>query len=485
MASKLNHFFNFISVIAVAAIAIPITYMLLGGSGIPHGSFYIPVLTFGVVVFGYFVQHGMASLLGQRTSRDGLASRKTGTMNGFRISYAILPILIIIALGFLVRFSFDRYLYSLYVNNIIEHYEQLSAYPYMAMFLFILSAMSGIIIWFYPMERLSNIYIMIVGIALFMIEFALTFTAYFDSTVRTLVGGCFAVFVSCMMLIYNQSNLQKTYQGSVVSIITPSSRFYNILLVLILLVCLLLAFGLSYVILSGVFLLLRALFYLILYKMFYGYVAPNENLTPYDYVDMEEQALKFNREVMDANSQYMIAMFLTLAFLVIVAIIGIRTGALQKIFRYLYNIIADFFSTISIGTELIKDIDPFDNVYNYKDQKKKLQRASINDYIKMAEQTDNYRAFMQRLAKMPDYEAQISYAYAMLVTVCKKSNVNLKNSDTPREIQSKVTHMIAEDEISEITRNFEAVKYAEFELSPTEASSILNKICAIIKRYIF
>lgn len=484
MESKLNHFFNFISVIAVASIAIPITYVLLGGVGIPNGAFFIPVLTFGVVVLGYFIQHGISSLLGQRISRDGLDNRRTGVMNGFRISYAFFPILIVIAVSFLLRFGFTRYLYYLFKSGAIDHYDQHSAYPYMVMFLFIACALGGIIIWFYPMERLSNIYVMIVGTALFMIEFALTFTAYFDSTVLSLVGGSFGIFISCMMLIYNQSNLQKTYQGSVVSIITPASRFYNMLLVLVLLVCLLFALGVSYVVLSGIFLLLRVLFYLILYKLFYGYVAPNENIT-YEYVDMEDEAVKFSRNVMDTGSQYMIAMFLMLAFIIVVVIIGIRTGYLQKIYRYIYDIIADFFNTISIGREMMKDIDPFDNTYNYKDQKKKLQRASINDYINMAERTDNYKSFMQRLSKLPDYEAQISYAYAMLVTVCKKSSVNLKISDTPREVKSKVTHMIAEDEIAEITRDFEAVKYAESELSPTEASSILNKICAIIKRYIF
>lgn len=483
MANKLNHFFNFISVIAVASFFIPTTYILLGGVGIPNSLVRLPALTFGTVVLGYFFQHAAARLLGQRASKNGLDDGKTGVITNFRISYAVIPILFITVIGVLVRFGFDKYLYYLFTSGVINHFDRFSAYPYIVMLLFILCALAGVIIWFYPLERLSNIYVVIVGTVLFIIEFALSFTAYFDSSSAVLIGVCFAVFVSCMMVIYNQSNLQKTYQGSVVSIITPSSRFYNLLLVGILLIGLLLAFGLSYVVLSGLYLLIRILFYFILYKTFYGHVSNERYMA--EYVDMEEEAVNFSKRVMNSNSQYLLSVFFILLFFIIVIIIGVRSGWIQKLYRWIYDVLADFFNTIRIGGELMKDSDPYDNVYNYRDQKKKLQKAAVGDYIGMAEQTDNYKAFLQKLGKLPDYEAQISFAYAMLVSVCRRSNVNLKISDTPREVKGKITHMISEEEIAEITRDFESVKYAKSDLSSAEASSVLNKICVVIKRYIF
>ena len=53
--------------------------------------------------------------------------------------------------------------------------------------------------------------------------------------------------------------------------------------------------------------------------------------------------------------------------------------------------------------------------------------AAIKDYIEMAADTDSYRTFLQRLGKMKNYEQQLCYAYAVLLVMYKRININLKH----------------------------------------------------------
>jgi hypothetical protein len=71
------------------------------------------------------------------------------------------------------------------------------------------------------------------------------------------------------------------------------------------------------------------------------------------------------------------------------------------------------------------------------------------------------------------------------VTVLRGESTALRLSDTPREIQRKVVHLVPEEDIALITRDFEFIKYGGMELTEEEASGILERMCTIIKRYIF
>ena len=103
----------------------------------------------------------------------------------------------------------------------------------------------------------------------------------------------------------------------------------------------------------------------------------------------------------------------------------------------------------------------------------------------MAEDTDSYRAFMTRLGKLKTYDEQLCYAYAVLIRMYKRLNISLRHSDTPREMEKKVRNALSDEEISRITADFEAVRYAEREPDDAEAAAILDTICNAVKRYMY
>jgi hypothetical protein len=103
----------------------------------------------------------------------------------------------------------------------------------------------------------------------------------------------------------------------------------------------------------------------------------------------------------------------------------------------------------------------------------------------MAEDTDSYRAFMTRLGKLKTYDEQLCYAYAVLIRMYKKMNISIKHSDTPRETEKKVKNALSDAEISKITADFEAVRYAEQDPGEAEAAEILSNICNAVKRYMY
>ena len=169
---------------------------------------------------------------------------------------------------------------------------------------------------------------------------------------------------------------------------------------------------------------------------------------------------------------------------VLLIFIGIKTGLVQKFLRWL----REFIDTILIGSSIIKssfDPNAEEGTYNYRDERRKLQNAGIRDFDAMAESTDNYRLFLQRLGRLRTYDEQLCYAYAVLLRMYKKMNIPLKISDTPRENEAKVSHALAVSEIEKITADFEAVRYAGHTPDDAEASRILGDICAVIKRYLF
>ena len=126
-----------------------------------------------------------------------------------------------------------------------------------------------------------------------------------------------------------------------------------------------------------------------------------------------------------------------------------------------------------------------DGIYNYKDEKKLLQKAQIQDISSLAADTDNYRTFLSRLGKLKNYDEQLCYAYAVLLRMYRQMNIALKVSDTPREVKRKVIRALSEEEIAHITEGFEAIRYAEKQPSDAEASAILSEICSAVKRYMY
>lgn len=480
---------NMISLLGLAMLMIPLSFVLLGDR-FPASGQVLPVIAILATFFGYGTQWVFSSAVGKRATDDRFAAVKDGVFDRFRIQYAFVPILVIFAMSVVVGIVFNSYMDYLCANNVIRY--TTAFFGILAGLLVFISGLSGCVIWFYPIERLSNIFVLITGCVLFFAEgFYLILTNILDDGSFSLIYRLavpLLIFSFCVFLIYNQSNLQKRYHGSVVTVITPAARAYNMLLVMILILMMVAACAVIYVALSGVAIILKALLFIIAYKLFSN-AANESDYKVYEYVDPDDASAQFERSVMSPDNQYLLAVFFLMALAAVFLIIGIRSGWLQRIVAKIRIWLREFIETILIGSEIFaRSSDPNmeDSQYNYKDEKRLLNKdASVRDYEEMAEDTDSYKIFLQRLSKLETYDEQLCYAYMVLLKIYKRRNVILKLSDTPREIEGKIIRAISETEITEITDDFERVRYGEAVLAEGESGRILSNICEVIKRHMF
>lgn len=488
-----DRLFNAVALAAVAMLTVPLFLIFLGGT-IPYSGPILSAFAILSACTGYGLQWAFAHLTGKTASRDGYDDPSRGVLGRFRFTYAFVPLLICLLLAVGVFFLYNAVVMRMYVdavfleNGLFVHYTIL--YPVCAAALFFAAALAGCVVWFYPVERLTSLYLLMGACVLFFLESVfLSVTARATQMnaggfVSVNLGIPFAVFFLCVLVIYNQSNLQKKYRGSVVSVITASERRYNLFLVLLVTLAFGAVLGVVYVMLKGLTVLLRMLLFVILYHLFHGEEGGGPLGKNYEYYDSDDASNYLRRDVMSPENQYLVAVLFLIIFAAALLFLAWRTGVLKKIWQKL----RDFIETVLIGIGIFRvsfDPNETEGIYNYKDEKKQIQKARIRDYHEMAEDTDSYRVFMTRLGKLKTYDEQLCYAYAVLIRMYKKLNISLRHSDTPREMEKKVRNALSDEEISRITADFEAVRYAEREPDDAEAAAILDTICNAVKRYMY
>lgn len=482
MIKLIDRMLGFVSLIGASMFAIPLSVLLLGSS-FEGAAIIIPVLSLAFSFFGFFLQNLNAKLQNKRASEDGFSSLKDGVLEGFKPIYSAIPIALLIILSVPILLIYDKSMQMLFAKGIMDRYDFIYTVFFAIIYLF--SSITGVVIWFYPVQRLSNIYVLLAGASIFYVEtfFVVLNKSMYSSTVIALP---LIVFTVCILLIFNQSNLQRQYRGSVVSVMTPSSRLYNVFLVFVLFLMFLAVAYIVYVLLSGLWIILKSILYIILFRIFH--TTTTNGSDEYEYVDSDEARSKFERDVVSNENANLLGVFIFIVAVFAFVYIGIRKGFLIKFFNKIREWIREVISTYLIGREIFKNsFDPNeeDEFLNYKDEKKKIQNAAIRDYDSMAEATDDYKTFIRELGKLHDYNEQLCYAYSVLLKIYKKKSIAIKISDTPREVKGKVERSVNEGVIAEITSDFEQLRYAEKDVTDSEAAEILENICAEIKRYMY
>ena len=488
MQSGFSVFLRGISVLGVTMLVIPVNLLLLEGT-FPNSRWIVPLLTILAVFLGNGMQTGYAAWLGKKNTNDALAF-DVHTFNRYHYTHAIIPILIAIgfsvALCLLTRQYMQEYLYEVYLEQLYQgnpnaYYVEESLVPYVGAVLWFVSQLAGIIIWFYPPVRLNSVYTLLWAMGILFIEFCLYIFTGGLVTFRYLQGifvGCLTVFCVCITILYNQGNLESSYRGSVVSIFKTEDRLYNILLVLLLFAAVGVVLLLSYVIVNGIYSLVVTIVWFVLYRILYDGAADDPS-RQYEYMEMAE---RHGERIKGSDTGNYIGLFIGLAAIAVLLFIGIKTGWIKKTFLRLCHWIYEVFGAILQKRN--PSGHPEETFYqNYVDEKRKTQNALIREYEKLAEHITSYKEFLQQLSRLPDADAQICFAYVVLVRMYAQGNVNLKRSDTPREVEYKVLRAVSGEEIRPITAAFEKIKYAETEIPVEDASEILKSMCEIIHRY--
>ncbi len=486
MTKIMDKLLSFVSLIGAAMFAVPLSILLLGAL-FPYSTIIMPVFAVLFTVMGYGLMSLYAKIIKKRASEDGFGLVSEGIFNGFRLKYCAPVALLLLILTIPATMLFSFIMRTLWLNAVIFNFNSFNQLEFAAVFF--TSSLVGTVIWFYPVQKLSNIYVLIGGSCVYYIE---TFMAFFISksfgegfSVLNL-GLPFVVFNISLLLIFNQSNLQKQYKSSIVSEISPYARLYNFYLVIVIILLFIAVCALVYVILSGLSVIFNTILYVLLRTALRS--SSKGEMVEYEYVDSDDAMNKFEKEVLRNNGAAMLNAFWALAAVTVLIIIGVKTGILKKWFIAVKQWLYDAFYTVIVGVSLFKsagDEEELDTVYNYKDEKKRLQKALVRDYDKMADETDTYKQFMTRLGRLKNYDEQLSYAYKVLLKTYQKMNISLKQSDTPREVEGKVVRVMTTDTINKITSDFERIKYAEDVPSGTEAAAVLENICGEIKRYLY
>lgn len=479
-------------IVGVSMLLIPVNLLLLEGQ-LPGARWLVPLLTFLFVLIGNGMQSIYAQWLGKRSTRDALVYDQN-TFTKYHYTHAILPLLF--AIGFsivlclLLRVYMEEYLYEVYLKQLYEnnpnaYYVEESFVPYLAAVLCFVSQFAGIVIWFYPPARLysySAFYVLMWSMSILFVEFCLyAFTGgiALHPELQGIFMGCLTVFGICMLVIYSQGKLENSYRGSVVSIFTPEDRLYNVFLILALLVVLCVVFAIVYVVVNGLYTLISLIIWLILYFILRR-EAEDDPVKQYEYFG---SAQRYSYKLQQNNAGDMISLLLALLLLAVLLFIGIKTGWLKgvavRFYEWLRTVLGAIFQ--KRDRDGAKDAQ---FIQNYVDEKRKTQNALIRKYQMLAENVRSYKAFLQQLSHLPDADAQLCFAYAVLVRAYGMGNVPLKQSDTPREVMHKVMKYVSGgEEICPITEAFETIWYANGSVPVEEETAIVHTMCEIIHRY--
>ena len=488
MQKNFSIFLRAVSVLGVTMLVIPVNLLLLAGT-FPSSGWIVPLMTVFLVFLGNCMQSVYAAWLGKQSAADAY-TYDVHTFNRYHYTHAIIPILIAVGIsvlvgvlshGYMKEYLYEVYLEQLYQNNPNAYYVEESLVPYLGAVLCFTSQLAGIVIWFYPPVRLNTVYTLLWALGILFIEFCLyVFTGGMTahSNIQTVFVLCLTVFCVCITLLYNQGNLEESYRGSVVSIFNTEDRLYNMFLVVLLFLALGITLLLSFVVVNGIYSLVMTVVWFLLYRILYAGAADNPS-KQYEYLEMAE---KHGERIQNNGTGNFIGLFIGLAIMAILVFIGFRTGWFKRVFVRLYQWFLEVFGAIMQKRNPAGH--PEETFYrNYVDEKRRTQNAMIREYEKMAEHIETYKDFTQHLSRLPDASAQVCFAYAVLVRMYARGNVNLKRSDTPREVEFKVLRAVSGEEIRPITAAFEKIKYAGEELPIEEAAAVLKSMCEIIHRY--
>jgi hypothetical protein len=479
------HFYRGVSVAMLASLMIPLAYLFFY-LPVPNMNFVYPAVIIAAILIGY----GMQLLFARITGHKNMALKNIYTYEdenvGFHSYQAIFPVIMAVVIAVFVLNFTSAYLREYSIQNPAEYYDEFSAIPFTVALVTFVSMFLGIVIWFFPPHYLARPRVFFPCLGVFGVLFALGHYVVSDPQEMWLICG--SGFFCGAIILMNQTYIQKTFRGSVVSIITPKARLFNLRLVVLLIVMIVVLFFLLSVIFTGLGILIKMLFFFILYATLEETVFTGE-----EYYESSEQAMAFQAAVFGRRNEEAAQNQLFFAIFVSLIVIAFSIFMLRKKinFKQIFAKLEAWFALIAAFLSLAYDfnikVPQRGRFVNYRDEETKLQDAKISEYNK-AKPADGYKDFRTQLSKLKTYDEKLGYAYKTLIAVYQKMHIKIKGSDTPREAEGKIRHSVETQEINEITQVLEQVKYAEIDLSSQnkeKAEEIINKISAIIKKYMY
>lgn len=346
----------------------------------------------------------------------------------------------------------------------------------------------GTVVWFYPNHRLVSVKTFLVSAPLFFIAMIMISVISSDTGTRFIVPSvCLASFAMSTLIMLNQTNMQKSYMGTVVSYATLSDKRYNILTVLVLIALMLISSLLIYTILNGLKIIL--LWFIAVLMLRNGGTYNPSGAMSADEISTEINILLFGSEKASKSINFYAFIFFVLLVIGFGAYILIRkyTGGfrlieilkrmIDGIFGFFYHI----FNRIDTSVQ-----PPQPTISNYVDERTTADIAKGRDF---SVEKSSFDGFMRRLDRIGDSKKRLEFSYQTFVSLLHNTSVKIKRSDTPRQIAEKIANadesfsaIVGNFSIEEITKAFEAAAYTKNDLGASRNARATDMLVSMIRR---
>lgn len=449
----------------------------------PTAGKYTTPLTLIVVPGMFCLGYGLQALFGAvlRIKRAPSSRTYEQVEKYFSLPEAALSLALCAAAGFAVSSFVTNLLREGFLLNIGLYYQRASAIPLISGLMCAAIMAMGVITWFYPYGylislRSSFVFLVCIG-ANFMFNYAY-------KQPQTFLLICTVPIMMLSVFIINQNHIVTVISAAKTSLLTPRVRYYNLVSAGIIFLFILLAFPLVLSVIVGLIVFSNIILFFVLRN-----TGQSEELL---YADAGEQAAEFSSfvfgKVTDISPQFSIILFSVFTILLLIAIIVLIFIRKRNIFKVIFDFINILFANLM---EFLANLFSFNRpstekfiISDYHDVETKTDKKAIRENSdKYMYPPRSFRDFLRRLEAIPDIRGRLVFAYSELVRCWgEKRNVYLKISDTPAEIELKVSAVTTDAHAEPITRAFEYIKYAERDMPDKEISRLVSIMCAQIRR---
>ncbi len=481
--NKIKSYNNFIhkllAVISVSALISPFIYSMIQWT-IKLNYIIVFFITFFVILSGYGLQSLYCALFKVKRVSDNNSYEKT--TNFVDKKHIVFSIAVSIIIGFLsVPLVNQIFINQSKIRG--NAYDIYNFVPYIVAISIIGLLVGGIVIWFYPYNRIISPRTIIPMSFLLVIDSIIN--VFYNQSYNLNTSLSAVIFFISSLILLNQGHLQKIYASAMNTDVPISAQLYNLVIIIVLLIIAAVIFGLFFPLILNFVVWIR-IFIFSFFKL------KNANNDVYEEIVISDNIKKeiFGGIISGFDEAGNIALIIfIISFIILAAVIlffiVIRYKRIWMLIKTTFNNIMTFILEFLNRIFLYKTekIDSFE-IKDYQDEEIKMDASSVIEYKKEAVlKKRNYKYFLSQLYLCKSLSEKLKYSYSVLIFCLREEKMAISVSDTPREINKKLIIQQFDEIIDDITKKFETIKYAEINSESNETEKLIDNICDIIKRY--
>lgn len=349
--------------------------------------------------------------------------------------------------------------------------------------IYVIPVLTGAVCWFYPNNRLVSIKTILVSGPLSIVLMILC-TALGSVSAYVIPAILMFLYALSSLLILNQNNMIKSYLGTVVSYASIKDKGFNMIIVLAVVMIIAVSAFLIYVVLKGIKILVLMFLAVTFFRpsLAQNVIDRGEGGT----VVGEINRFLFGTEKASQSYDFYIFLLFILIFIAVLILLAVKIFSkkfdLSAFFKkisdafigFFYHLFARFNSPKYKETVFI----------NYVDEEADHVPTSAYDIdIKKR----GFPEFMRRFEAINDGRRKLMFSYSVFVSLLDGQVMNIKRSDTPREICQKILSckkdvavLIGSCNFDKVTCAFEIAAYNERVSDDSEFSDCAELLASLI-----